>query len=440
MKKNFSRLLISMVLLMAIVLSMVIDKNPLRAQAADYRNGLKLSPITSESTGIDVNTSFMLEANRILTIEEVKESLVFEPAADFDVIQLKSGFQIKPLKPLSYNEIYKITYQNTSWVFQTIKPSGLVGVFPADESTNVPVNSGIELTFTHEGANIKDYFEITPYAEGSFKNNGTSVVFMPKQLKEKTIYTVTLNKGMSFSGSKQILENTIKFSFETASKEDSYKEPLGYFSFQKILNDFSSLDYPKLPINYGLYNETEKVNIKATVYKFNSVQDSIKSISDYNSIPYWSIYNDRDSVINLNNTKQILSFEQPFDKYKEDSQFLDIPEKLDKGFYIVHGEYKEISFYTYIQVTDLSCLYIDSETEDLVWINSLITKKPVEGVSLINDNYQSNIKSDKFGIIKLNKDFNQENNIIIAQNNDNKTIILANQSRSFFSQEANNYW
>lgn len=440
MKNSITRFSISFILVITILLSVVTEKNLLAAGTEEYRNGLRLSPMLIETTGIDINTSFFLEANKALTLEEVKKSLSFEPAFDFEVIKFNKGFQIKPLKALNYNEIYKITFENTSWVYQTMKPCTLLETFPENESINVPINTGIEFNFTHEGANVKDYFKITPYTEGSFINNGTSVAFMPKQLKEKTIYTVTLNKGMTFSGSKQVLDRTIEFSFETTSKDENYVEPIGYFSFQKILNDFSSLDYPKLPITYALYNDTEKDEINATVYKYNSLQDALSAIKDYNSLPYWSIYNDRNSMINLKNTKKVLSFEQPLDKYEGGSQFLDFPEKLGKGFYLIHGEYKEIDFYTFVQVTDMSCLYVDSEEQDLVWVNSLNTKKPIKGVSLTNENNKNAIRSDENGIIKLNKDFNSENNIIVAENNEDKTIILTNQNRFFFNQKSNNYW
>jgi hypothetical protein len=61
------------------------------------------------------------------------------------------------------------TDTETTWVFQTQTEFKILGTLPGNESVGVPINSGIEIYFSHaDFSDIKDHFEITPYVPGEF--------------------------------------------------------------------------------------------------------------------------------------------------------------------------------------------------------------------------------------------------------------------------------
>ena len=95
---------------------------------------------------------------------------------------------ITPNHELNSNSLYTfvLTVPNNdpvSSTFQTRRDFSILGVLPADQSSYVPVNSGIEIYFSHTGfEDLDKYFAISPQVEGRFERNGYAAVFIPKEL------------------------------------------------------------------------------------------------------------------------------------------------------------------------------------------------------------------------------------------------------------------
>ena len=101
-----------------------------------------------------------------------------------------------------------------------------MGSLPADMSSYVPVDTGIELYFSYPDVeNIAKHFEITPNVKGRFETNGYTTVFIPKELKAGTIYTVTVQKGLKAAGGAVELANDYSFSFETSADPSNTADP-----------------------------------------------------------------------------------------------------------------------------------------------------------------------------------------------------------------------
>lgn len=121
------------------------------------------------------------------------EMFTITPAAE-------GRFILKPTEPLEQNKIYFIDVKtqagNTvSFAFQTKRDFTVLGSLPENMSSYVPVDTGIELYFSYPDVeNISKYFEISPKVNGRFETNGYTTVFIPKELKAGTVYTVTVKK------------------------------------------------------------------------------------------------------------------------------------------------------------------------------------------------------------------------------------------------------
>jgi hypothetical protein len=119
---------------------------------------------------------------------------------------------------------------------------------PADESVNVPVNSGIEIEFSHENyEDIDSFFEISPKVEGRFERHKKTAVFVPKNLEEGTIYTVRIKKGLKIKDSVRSIEEDYIFSFETAkdSTENQIESTRAILHIQETFMILLQEVYPK---------------------------------------------------------------------------------------------------------------------------------------------------------------------------------------------------
>jgi hypothetical protein len=340
--------------------------------AEEFRNGFSLMPHKFDSTGINTKTTFLLKAddNQSLTIDEIKKDFKIDKDVKFSAEESEEGFVITLAKELQKNSLYTFSFKDITWTFQTMSDFSLLGVLPRNESANVPTNSGIEFYFTHEGANVNDFFEISPKVNGKFENHGNVVVFAPKGgLEPKTIYTVTLKKGLKLNKSEQVLEEDYVFSFETASKKNSeYKEPTGYFNFRNIINEFSTLEKPMVPMDYYVYNEKlVSSKISVDVYAYKSMDDFADAISKYNKIPKWSSFAYEQQKIETKGLSKVMNFQQSIDIENHNQKFINLPDKLSGGYYLLDCHFEDITFQTFVQATDLSFYYISSgETNQIM--------------------------------------------------------------------------
>jgi len=102
-----------------------------------------------------------------------------------------------------------------SWAFQVKDDFKLIASIPRDKGTNVPTNSGIEFTFSHENfENYEENFSIQPKAEGRFEIHKRTLVFVPTKLKGGEIYTVKLKAGVGVEGSDKKLKEDIRSDYE----------------------------------------------------------------------------------------------------------------------------------------------------------------------------------------------------------------------------------
>lgn len=453
-EQKMRKKIISMVVAMALVITAIcgsyFDKN-IEVKASANRNGYALIPEKQDSTGIHTTTSFMFQSQEKLKVEEIKKELTITPDIKFNVNKKDDGYQIIPEQELEKNKLYAFNFKGTTWTFQTMSDFKLLGTLPATETSNVPVDSGIEFYFSHDGAQVKDYFQIEPQVNGSFESHGNVVVFLPKKLEEKTIYTITLKAGLTLEGSTQKLEEDYKFSFETSSKEDKiYKEPKGYFSFKNIINEFNTEDELAIPMSYHMNENATDDAIKAEVYAYKNIDDFINALNVYHQIPQWSMYASEKNEVSKDGLKKVMSFKQPVNKKRDNQQFLNLPEGLSKGYYLIECTWEDISFRTFIQVTDLSFYYMASIDDSLLWISDLKENKGISGAKVTEVNSGKHYTSNNQGIVEIkhedknkNKEKNEGVKAYKIQAKDSSAVLLTFNGYDIYErryQDTNNYW
>lgn len=449
--------IIALVLAFTLITAVFWVTNPLTAvYAEEYRNGFSLTPENYDASGITTDTGFILKTQDNYSLDEINQMLRLLGDIPLKITQGKSNeFLVNPEKELEKNSLYTFVIttpdnETVSWTFQTQREFEVIGTLPANRSSYVPVNTGIEIYFSHKDfGDIDKYFEISPKAEGRFETNGYAAVFIPKELQPGTIYTVKIKKGLPLKGTGRKLLKDYVFSFET-EPETTEKEYKGSLFFRYSLLEFSTKDTPVIPI--GIYgsdrNATEAV-VNTTIYKFKNSGEFINAAKSKYEIPYWAYVTYEDNLIPTENLSKISSFEQSFDLTVWQERYLLVPEALAKGYYLIESTYNGLTSQMLVQVTDISAYYVESDTKTLFWVNDLKTGKPVESAEIIIGGVNKKYTTDADGIASFDtvitesddSGTNKLNYYIVRKNND-ELILINNQYRIYSSDyyTSDNYW
>lgn len=409
--------------------------------AENFRNGYALIPQKQDATGIDTKTLFVFESKRKkVTQKDIQNELKVSPNASFKTIQQGNSFLIAFEKELQENTIYTFEFRSTTWTFQTMSDFKLVGSLPRDKTSNVPINTGIELYFSHTGANVKDYFQIEPKVEGEFKKQDNVIVFVPKELKKDTVYKITVKKGLPLANSKMRLNKDYEFSFSTVpSEQKNNTKPNIDLWFNQIMYEFGQEDQPVLPVKHYLIDDKNiPSSIKTNIYSYTSNEKFIEDVKNkYKSSEM--IQNSNNILINTNKLNKVLSFEQPFTA-KNNETLLNLPKKLSNGYYLVDCQVDNQHFQTFIQVTDINFYFTESKSKNMMWLHNRNTGKNIIGAKVVNLNTKKTyISNDKGVTLENNKELDDLINIYKIKNSTSEALFISvNKNEDLDIQ--NNYY
>jgi len=475
-KKIVSVFLIILIVIGAIYILTPDESNPNKVFAEDYRGGWLLLPDGSDSTGVFADSTFTLKSLTDTSLEKVQEIFSIDGQEKPGIVQIESNiYRITPNEPFDKNKLYTFRITTSSgaditWTFQTSAPFMIAGSLPANQTTNVPIDTGIELYFSHsEYGNPDKYFEIVPKMEGRFERHKNTIVFIPeKPLEYGTLYTVTVKKGLKTKDGNETLESDFIFSFETKLEEkEQTRYDTGYIFFNKVLSEYSTEEKPFLPVNYyfrsNSNSDNEKFTVQGSVYSYKSVDAFLESLEAKNKIPIWAYYSYMNN--NLTDTKglsKVMTFENELQKVARTNEdlYIRLPSNLPEGYYIVDCTWEDMRFQTFIEVTDLSVYMTSDSNSILFWVNDIKTGNPVEGatVSIHKDNNQSWKTNDKGVALftpenssELNDNTSSYEKYFKIKSPDGRTAIIRkyeNQNNRYsyyydminFSYKQNNYW
>lgn len=352
--------------------------SPQMAKAAE----VTLEAADQDSLGISTETDFILTSDVALSPAAVRSCLTVEPGMEFDVKETSGEnkqFCITPKTVLASNKIYGFRFNDDSWAFQTRSDFRIIRTLPRDKANGVPVNSGIEITFSHDNyKDLNEYFEITPKVEGFFERHKGTAVFAPKSLKPGTIYTVKIKKGLGVKGSDETLKQDYVFQFETQSPDaaDNKRRSLEIY-FNRNLYEYSSDEKPLVNFTYYRYeNQKDDINVTVDLYQYSDVDHFISTLEKYFETPYWAVYARKTHREDVSNLSKIAAFKTPIQNVGYNN-FILFPEELGKGFYLAETTFKhritgEVSVHqVWLQISDASGYVSVSNNKTLVWVNSV---------------------------------------------------------------------
>ena len=172
---------------------------------------------------LPTSSAVLLNTKSGMTAEDLQSALTVTPEMPITVSSSGDGFLITPaVGAWESDTLYRLSLTGEDGIlaaFQTHRAFAVESVYPAHEMTQVPTDTGIEITFsdTVRTTDLAAYISVSPSIDGQFDiyPNGRTVVIVPdKPLDEKTQYTVRVKEGMP-SDNGTVLEEGRVFGFFT---------------------------------------------------------------------------------------------------------------------------------------------------------------------------------------------------------------------------------
>ncbi len=359
---------------------------------------VSLTASASDASGVAINSDFVLKASIDVDESALRQGMTVEPPVTFDV--KKSGdreFHLVPQQPLKEETLYhfKLTLpqagqgsMSRSWAFQTKTPLRIVQTLPAQSATDVPLNTGIELTFTYDGVNdVTPFLEITPPTAGRVEVHKRVVIFVPESLQADTLYTVTVRKGLGIANSALTMNDDFSFQFETGETGRTGQTPgMAGLVFKSRTTESSSSGAPALELAPSYYGSSTSnpPRMSFTVYQYPGLDAFAAALAEYEKIPAWAYHAKPAYLADTAGLSTALTFDaQPetLSAYGGDF-FVRVPVPLSPGFYLVEANGEEGRFQGWLQVTDVAVHATVSGKTTLVWVNDVAAHGPIAGAKV----------------------------------------------------------
>ncbi|MCL2057630.1 MAG: Ig-like domain-containing protein [Oscillospiraceae bacterium] len=384
---------------------------PASSAAPDAKEGYTLEPLVYGKTGVDTASPFKLTTPLDVEAAEIGVALSIDGQPAPGVEQsTKREFLITPAAELMPNSLYifrlsRVDGADITWAFQTAIKFQVASGYPRNQATNVPINSGIEITFSSDGYSpIDRYFDISPQVGGSFEYHKETAVFVPKgRLEYKTLYTVTLKAGVRLEGTNTELQSDYVFAFETEA-EPSY-EPPTYKESVSFYYGYAELPTIEPPlVGFSIYHDRiiTTPDPKVAVYKFGGAEAALSAVETVAGAPTWSRYARNDNLIETGGMQSIMEFNAR-SRYDADTRTLTLPDKLTQGFYLIDAVLGESRSQMIVQITDLPVQVVADGDRAIVWVNDLTTGKASAGAEVRDVKGGKTFKTDANGVAVIDR-------------------------------------
>jgi len=350
----------------------------------------QMTATKADAIGVDPDTEFVLVSAEDLPVDTVGALLHVEPTVELSVARESAGhYRISAGQPLEPGKVYRFLIEDAaagtpqvlaSFAFQTKTPVGVVQTIPGDQSTGVPINTGIELTFAQEGVQgIEGHFRIEPNVPGRFEVHKRVTVFIPQgELAPGTLYTVTVTRGLTVGGSAEVMANDFVLQFETRDSGRTGEVPRRpILNFTRKTAESATSEAPALETYTW---ETGAVKLSVHVYRFDGMEGFLDSLEAYEGLPAWAVITREAFVTDTTGLDQVTTFDADLQRLTESGRsFIQFPAPLPAGFYLVRSEFNDQPIQAWLQVTDVATYVTLAQDHTLVWVNDLHTQVPLVG-------------------------------------------------------------
>ncbi|MDO8551232.1 MAG: alpha-2-macroglobulin family protein [bacterium] len=359
-----------------------------------------LSPASTSKHGILPQEIFILKAKAPVTADLINESL--QTTTPVRVVpQNDQEFQISPQKSLGLDQDFKIKLlvvdkednshkfdRNYAWAFQTQGKFRVTGNLPGDKATNVPLNAGIEIVFSQDDfQDPSAYVKLEPSIAYRSERHAETLAIVPeKPLLPKTVYKVTLKKGLNLQSRDDSINEDYIFSFQTGEEEP---KPVRMNLGENFLQVSPA---EPMVVNIFTSNLPDDVIFKTKIYQFPSSSDFLTSRKEADQLySGWSYYYAGDKPISTDGLSLVAQADLK-KQSKEGIDYLQLPDTLPQAFYLVQFWYdngKKLE-QLWLQSTNLSGYVSLGRKQTVIWANNIEDGYPASQarVSVVDNNME----------------------------------------------------
>jgi len=349
---------------------------------------IAITALQQNQYGVAQDSAFKITFENPVDQKMVKENLRIEPTVTYQLKKEAGGktYRIIPGQQLAANTVYKFAFdpsgkkqESLSWAFQTTGSFRLLSTLPRTETVGVPLNTGIEFTFTHDSFEVNTaskLIQITPKVEGRFEKHKKTLVFIPKSLQPATLYTVTLKKGLNGPDDKEAIADDYIFRFETAAQNVSDEKFVFYLESQ--VSEFNTGQVPTFPVSFASGAGVPRPNIG--LYRFPNAESYGTAMKKLSELPFWSTNSQEQFRQDLKKLIRVAGYETEFNQASQYRSFLVLPEKVAAGYYLIEVKAGDQVRQAIFQVSDLAAYRAQSQQQTMFWVNDITTQKPATGV------------------------------------------------------------
>ncbi len=364
--------------------------------AAHAGDAFDVVPLSADAGGMDAASAWKVTSKIDVSADQLKQALRILPDVDVKVQKTSAGeYQIEPANELERGKVYRVSIATAietpdgtkarefSWAFQTKADFQLLTSIPGDKTSHVPLNTGIEFTFTRDGfGDAAPFFTITPAVKGRFEVRGRTLTFVPTEaLKPGTRYDVVLRKGFGIKGSDLALQEDVELRFETTSSDAV--QPGQPTATRLGHNEFFDVR-PKQAVSLHVFRDQlakTSSDVEVQIYRLTK-ESGRKLLAEHLSIPYWMpALRSRDLAFEQAEKTQIASIATKLESDGNGwNDLLTLPAFADPGLYAVRllprvpGGRPSWVFY---QATDAAVYVMGDDTKLVVWAVNAGTQKPL---------------------------------------------------------------
>ena len=362
------------------------------------------------------------------TAEQLTNKISIVPETKFTIEKKSDGdYMLKPSGLLSPNKVYSFQFSDEdkgisySWAFQTRAEFFVTSTLPRNEATYVPVNTGIEVTFSEKvESDLSRYFEISPNTPGRFEIHKNTVVYVPDTpLSYDTVYTVTVKKGFSQKADGLSLKENTVFSFQT--QPEPTEKGRNNDKYIEFVRDIYNL-YPNELQFISVYsNIDQNEEVELSIYQYSNEQEFKEDVFIKDDRPRWCIqYNNK---IDYSGKEEVFSIKTAllYDDEKEGyyrTKFLELPDKLPEGYYVAVVRYDEMESITLVQINGMAVYIGSAENKTIGFIYDSLTSTPVEGAEIVFDKFSIKTGADGIAVsddVLMEKDGSKYKNYTIIR-------------------------
>ncbi len=423
-----------------------------------------MTPESSDALGVEPNTTFTLESRDPVSASDIEQLLVVktEENVDYAVEQVsEKKLRIAFDEPLAPDEVVKFSLATTTtwpngeaatrdynWAYQVKGDFRVVSSIPGDQTSQVPLDTGIEFVFNYENIDpdeFEDALTISPPIAGHVESSRRSFVFVPDEIQPQTLYTVTLSGDLPLEGSDETLGEDYTFTFETSLDDIRGVALVVEDRFSTVTpDDAVALAYSEWGNTEG---DTSVPRVK--LYRYGSFEEYVAAVKTARDLE-WRTFVNADALIDAS-AQPALEFDATAAEY-DWRQYILFPEPLEEGYYVADVSHHGARTWALISSSNLTAYVSRATNRTLFWVNDASTDAPVSGamVSYSGDDERGTTNPD--GLASVTSAEEQDNIVEIRRGDDAIAILLQSSlviesggDRSWSSRPAGNgvadaYW